>query len=269
MNRADFLKLLTLGSVGTVLARASEARIDPSAPFIDVKPKPTESVEIRRAIPVQPESIVTPPTPAPMGEYQKNNAFIFHGPATDRRIALTFDDGPTPSVTPFVLDELKKRNLKVTFFMIGQRVKASPDLARRVHEEGHEIANHTFTHPILAKMPSDRVEWELEMCQETIHNATGVTPVYFRPPYGAFKKTQGPLATSKNLNVVYWGVDPRDWSRPGVDKITGTIQKETRPGSIILMHDLHTQTRDAVPRVLDELQESNFKFERMSEFLTA
>ena len=191
------------------------------------------------------------------------------GPHDGNRIAISFDDGPTPGVTNVVLDELKKRNLKSTFFMIGNRVTAAPDLARRVLAEGHEIGNHTYHHLKLNTLAEDRVAWELTQTQETIATVTGHTPVWLRPPYGAFRKNQIGIPWQHQLGVVLWSVDPRDWSQPGEDAIVETILRDTHAGSIILCHDLHAQTARCVGRVLDGLLERHFVFAKMSEFLGA
>ena len=245
ITRANFLKTLGASvaglSLASPLAKAAEAAVQKVA-----------------AVPGAPVA-----TSAAGSEVH----FIGSGSGFGNRIAITFDDGPTPGVTNIVLDELKKRDIRSTFFMIGQRCAAAPDLARRVRDEGHEICNHTYTHPKLNSLPDNRVDWELQMCQETIHKATDHVPVWLRPPYGAFRKNQAFVPTSKNLGVVLWSVDPRDWSQPGEDKIVNTILTEARPGSIILCHDLHKQTANCVGRVLDGLLEKGFEFTNMSNFL--
>jgi peptidoglycan/xylan/chitin deacetylase (PgdA/CDA1 family) len=203
------------------------------------------------------------------GEYELNAHFVNRGPGFGRRIALTFDDGPSPGITEVVLKELSKRNVTATFFMIGNKVERYASLAKEVSDAGHEIGNHSYTHPSLSSMPADKVDYEIQKTQEAIANATGKTPAWFRPPYGAFRKDQGYIPRSKSLGVAYWSVDPRDWSKPGVGVIVSRVTSATNPGSIVLLHDLHTQTRDAVGSILDNLMESSFSFTRMSGFLGA
>lgn len=188
------------------------------------------------------------------------------GPGFGNRLAITFDDGPSPGITERVLVELKKRDLRASFFMIGSKVKASPDLAKRVYDEGHELCNHSFTHPKLDSLSDDRVRDEILRCQEAISNATGYTPVWLRPPYGAFRG-KAHIAQDLGLGIAYWSVDPRDWMRPGAQRITDSIVAQARPGSIILCHDLHTQTADAVPNILDRLLDRDYEFTSMSGFL--
>ena len=192
------------------------------------------------------------------GESEVNPAFINSGPGFGNKLALTFDDGPTPGVTERVLEELKKRNMHATFFLIGAKVDARPDLARRLVEEGHDVANHSYTHPRLAGMGDAAVDQQIGRTQEAITRATGVTPVWFRPPYGAFRREQGPLASKYGLGVAYWSVDPKDWAQPGSSAITQRVLSASQPGSIILLHDLHAQTADAVPAIFDGLKERAF-----------
>jgi peptidoglycan/xylan/chitin deacetylase (PgdA/CDA1 family) len=161
-------------------------------------------------------------------------------------------------VTERVLEELKKRDMRATFFLIGAKVDAYPDLAKRLVAEGHDVANHTYTHPRLAGMGDTAVEQQLSRCQDAIARHTGVTPVWFRPPYGAFRKEQGTIASRMGLGVAYWSVDPQDWRKPGSSAIANRVLSASQAGSIILLHDLHPQTADAVPAIFDGLLERSF-----------
>ncbi|MFH1067413.1 MAG: polysaccharide deacetylase family protein [bacterium] len=202
------------------------------------------------------------------GEEIVNPHFVSKGCGFGNRIAITFDDGPTPGVTDVILKELDKHNLRATFFMIGKKVEVSPALAKEVVDAGHEAANHSYTHSVLSRFSASQVEYELEKTQEAIFNATGKAPLWFRPPYGAFnKRAQGHIPLSKGLGIVYWSVDPRDWSRPGASAITSRVVSQTTPGSIVLLHDLHSQTAEAVPNIFSGLQEKTFAFANLTRFL--
>lgn len=203
----------------------------------------------------------------PEGETQTSAHFVNKGPGFNNRIALTYDDGPSPGVTETVLKELDKRSLTATFFMIGKKAEMYPGLAKDVADAGHEIANHTYTHPALSSLKQDRVNYELQKAQDVLHNVTGKNPVWFRPPYGAFRKDQGPIPRSKSLGVAMWSVDPRDWARPGASAIVQRVVSMTLPGSIILLHDLHSQTAEATGALLDQLMEKNYHFTSLSHFL--
>jgi peptidoglycan/xylan/chitin deacetylase (PgdA/CDA1 family) len=194
--------------------------------------------------------------------------FVKSGPSSGNRIALTFDDGPTPGVTDLILDELKRHNARATFFMIGERIAAAPDLARRVLAEGHEIGNHTFTHPNLTALPEAKVDVEIQKTQDIIAEVLQHRAVWFRPPFGALRKNQAHLLATRNLGIALWCVDPSDWSQPGVDKITGKILADTKAGSIIVCHDRHQQTVDSTKLVLDTLADRGLFFSTLSQLLS-
>jgi peptidoglycan/xylan/chitin deacetylase (PgdA/CDA1 family) len=196
---------------------------------------------------------------------EKEIPFINSGPADGNRIAMTFDDGPTPGVTEVVLDELRKRGLHATFFMIGRQVVAAPELARRVAAEGHEIGNHTFNHVKLSTLSDRQVEEEIQKTQDALGEIA--QPAWLRPPYGAFRRNQAGLAREKKIGVVFWSVDSRDWSQPGEARIVDTVLSQTKPGSIILCHDLHRQTAESIPRMLDGLLERGLNFVTLSALL--
>lgn len=225
---------------------------------------PTFSQSQTEEIPFRGDSI---DTPKDYIQPTRESPFILRGPRDTRRIAITFDDGPTPGVTEKVLQALSQNHAKATFFMIGKRIKQSPNLAREVHAQGHEIANHSYTHPMLSHLSNDMVTQELEKTQRTIEETTGVKAHWFRPPYGAFKSSQSPLAAALKLSVVIWSIDPKDWSRPGINIIYGRILSQASGGDIILCHDLHHQTGDAAPYVIASLVDRGFELVTLSELL--
>jgi peptidoglycan-N-acetylglucosamine deacetylase len=183
-------------------------------------------------------------------------------------IAMTFDDGPSAENTPRLLEMLKQRNIKATFFLIGQNVASNPDLVRRILADGHEIGNHSWTHPQLSKLSDDRVTMEITKTQDAIKDASGFTPTLLRPPYGAITPRQREWVEDRfGLNVILWSVDPFDWKRPGASVITQRILSQTRPGAIILSHDIHKQTVDAMPATLDGLIAKGYKFATVSQLI--
>lgn len=249
MKRSEFLKLLVMGSCAANMpAHKLRAVTEDSSPT----PSDAESLISSDAVEVQPKLY---------DEYQHLNAhFITRGPGLGKRICLTYDDGPTPGITDRILNELARRKLKATFFMIGRKVEQYPSLAREVVAAGHEVANHTFTHPALNRLPEARVDEEIRRAQDVISDITGHQPNWFRPPYGAFRQDQGPTPLSYKLGVANWSVDPRDWASPGASVIVQRVLSATTPGSIILLHDLKRQTLDATGPILDGLLEKRFHF---------
>jgi peptidoglycan/xylan/chitin deacetylase (PgdA/CDA1 family) len=157
-------------------------------------------------------------------------------------IALTFDDGPSPVTTTQLLDILKKRDIKVTFFVIGPNVAAHPEIVRRELADGDEIGNHSWTDPQFSKLSDQRVTEEITKTQEAIKNACGYTPTLMRPPYGAITKRQREWIEKQfGLNVILWSVDPFDWKRPGASVISQRILTGAKPAAIILSHDIHSK----------------------------
>jgi peptidoglycan/xylan/chitin deacetylase (PgdA/CDA1 family) len=183
-------------------------------------------------------------------------------------IAITFDDGPHPNNTPRLLDMLRERNIKATFYVIGRNVDLYPNVLRRTVSEGHEIGNHTYTHPILSKLGDSAVREELTKCRDAVARAAGVQPRTMRPPYGALLQRQREwIHAELNYPTIMWSVDPLDWKRPGPSVVTSRILAGTTPGAIVLAHDLHAGTVDAMPATLDGLLNKGFKFVTVSQLL--
>ena len=184
-------------------------------------------------------------------------------------IAMTFDDGPHPRNTPRVLDMLRKRNIKATFYVVGQNVGQYPHIVRRIVSEGHEIGNHSWSHANLSKMSDAGVRKELGKTRDAIVAACGVKPRTLRPPYGALRTSQRAWVHREfGYPTILWDVDPMDWKRPGPSVVTSRIVSNTRNGSIVLAHDLHKSTVDAMPTTLDGLLRRGFHFVTVSQLLT-
>ena len=183
-------------------------------------------------------------------------------------VAMTFDDGPHPKLTPKLLDMLKERNIKATFFVIGKCVAEFPDIAKRIVDEGHEIANHSWSHPQLTKLSPSAFASEIAQTNEAIEKATGIRPVTMRPPYMDINATLTKrLNDEYGLCVILWSVDPQDWKIRKSEHVSSHIIKNTAPGSIILAHDIHPSTIDAMPPALDALQSKGYKFVTVTELI--
>ena len=183
-------------------------------------------------------------------------------------VAMTFDDGPHAQNTPRLLDMLKQRNIKATFFVVGECAQEYPAIMKRIVAEGHEIANHSWSHPQLSKMGEGSVTEQLQKTHDAILNTTGVAPKLMRPPYGAFTANQRAWANAKwGYKTILWDVDPLDWKVRNAEHVKSEILRHTVPGSIILSHDIHKSTVDAMPDTLDGLIGRGFKFVTVSELV--
>jgi peptidoglycan/xylan/chitin deacetylase (PgdA/CDA1 family) len=183
-------------------------------------------------------------------------------------IAMTFDDGPHGTQTPRLLEMLKQRGLKATFFVCGQCVAEFPAVAKRIVEEGHEIANHSWSHPNLIPMSDSAVRDQLDRTHAAVKQATGVEMKVFRPPYGNFTARQRNWAfATYGYKTILWDVDTLDWQHRNPAKTEANALRETRAGSIVLQHDIHKTTVDAMPATLDGLLAKGFKFVTVSELI--
>ena len=179
-------------------------------------------------------------------------------------VALTFDDGPHPDVTPLIVSLLEKYNAKATFFMLGSRVHYYPEIARYVYENGHEIGNHTWNHPILTNMTEAQIIKEYSMTEQAIIQAIGAPSTIFRPPYGASNKLVKSAITSPHFN---WTVDTQDWKHRSAEKLLPTVQQAVHPNAIILMHDIHLSTAHGLEAVLQYLQQEGYEFVTISQMM--
>ncbi|PWI10292.1 bi-functional transferase/deacetylase [Streptomyces sp. NWU339] len=197
----------------------------------------------------------------------------------DRRLVLTFDDGPDPVWTPRVLDVLKKHDAHGVFFVTGTMASRYPGLVQRMVDEGHEIGLHTFNHPDLSLQSKRRIDWELSQNQLAITGAAGIRTSLFRPPYSSFSAAMDnkswPVTEyigSRGYITVVNNTDSEDWQRPGVDEIIRRATPENGEGAIVLMHDSggdRSQTVAALDKFLPDLKEKGYEFDNLTEALDA
>ena len=172
-------------------------------------------------------------------------------------VALTFDDGPSRKYTPLLLDGLKERGVKVSFFLVGKNIKENSDLIRRMEEEGHLIGNHTYNHVQLDKISDALAREEILKTNNAIYEVTGRYPQYMRPPYGAWKKN---MEICVEMLPVFWTIDTLDWKTKDVQAVCQVVEKEMEDGAIILMHDEYETTVNAALKIVDEYQEKGYEF---------
>lgn len=183
-------------------------------------------------------------------------------------IAMTFDDGPHGSQTPRLLKMLKDRNIHATFFVVGQCVAQNPEIAKQIVEEGHEIANHSWNHPLLSKMAEGSVREQLQKTHDVVKQTTGVTMSLMRPPFGGFTANQRSWSYATwGYKCILWDVDSLDWQHRNPAKTESIIMANTRGGSIVLCHDIHKTTIDAMAVTLDGLIKKGFRFVTVSELI--
>lgn len=179
-------------------------------------------------------------------------------------VAITFDDGPHPSYTNTILDELKKRNAVATFFVLGNRAQYYPEILQRIISEGSEIGNHTWSHKQLTLLTPEDIKKQINDTQRVIKSSTGIAPTIMRPPYGSINKN---VRQQVNMPIILWSVDPEDWKYKDRDIIVGHILTHTKDGDITLQHDLYKTTVESVGPILDELIARGYKFVTVSQLL--
>ncbi|WP_406052187.1 polysaccharide deacetylase family protein [Kribbella sp. NBC_00889] len=182
-------------------------------------------------------------------------------------VVLTFDDGPDAAYTPKILDILAKYEAKATFFEIGKNVTKHPELSKRIHDAGHSVQNHTWTHADLRHLSATAFRQQVTSTDQAIQAAIGSTPACLRPPYGGMDPTVRQRAKALGKDLVVWTVDSRDWTKPGTTAIVQRVLKNVHSGSVILMHDgggNRTQTVAALPTILKSLKAKGYGFRTLT-----
>lgn len=202
--------------------------------------------------------------------YEETGQVVWDVNTQEKVIALTFDDGPHPKYTAEVLDLLAKYKAKATFFIIGKNAEKYPELVQQTYKAGHELANHTYTHPYNASVME--LQEEIQQTNDMIYSITGFMPTLFRPVGGAYNDQMINAVADDGYKVVMWSwhQDTQDWKKPGVDSIVTKVLKGTQPGDVILFHDgggNREQTVKALEEILQELQKKGYTFVTVSELI--
>lgn len=187
-------------------------------------------------------------------------------PSNEKRVALTFDDGPNPKTTPEVLKTLDEHQVKATFFLLGTNAKSNPDIVKEIKKASHEIASHTNAHSDLTTLTPEQVKADIDKSDQAIKEITGEKPAYIRPPYGAVNKK---VAGIIKRPLIQWSVDSNDWSLKNKEKIAERVKSTVYPGSIILLHDIQEQSTQALPDILRFLKAENYELVTISELLNS
>ena len=196
-------------------------------------------------------------------------SLVWEVPSNEKSIYLTFDDGPTPVITDWVLDTLNEYGAKATFFCIGKNIKQNPQIFNRILQEGHGIGNHTNNHLKGWNTKTSTYISDIKKCEKQITKHTDVKTTLFRPPYGKIKRKQIKKVQKLGYKIVMWNVLPVDWDKKV--SVTQCLQNAvyyTKPGSIVVFHDSEKAARNmqyALPRVLQEFTNEGYKFKRIPE----
>lgn len=195
---------------------------------------------------------------------EKGIANVYHCHENEEmKIALTFDDGPHPVLTPRILDILKKYQIKATFFIVGENAKNYPDVVERILSEGHEIGNHTYTH--------DKIDpGEIEACEKTVYELTDYKTKLFRPPQGYINQSVKDTSGNLGYDIILWNIDTRDWAHTPPQQICEMVIDNITTGSIILMHDYISHcspTPEALEKMIPQITELGYQFVLVSELI--
>jgi len=207
------------------------------------------------------------PQPSPPSPPAAAAAAPSKPPLPTKYVVLTFDDGPDAAYTPQILGILAKYEAKATFFEVGKNVAKHPELTKRIHDAGHSVQNHTWTHADLRHLSATAFKQQVTATDQAIRAQIGSTPGCLRPPYGGVNPTVKQRAKALGKDLVVWTVDSRDWTRPGTAAVVQRVMKSVHSGSVILMHDgggNRTQTVAALPTILKSLKAKGYGFRTLS-----
>ncbi|WP_268912259.1 polysaccharide deacetylase family protein [Lentilactobacillus sp. SPB1-3] len=200
-----------------------------------------------------------------LNRYMPSNLRYKKPTATKQKVvALTFDDGPDPLLTPKLLKVLKKNNVPATFFEVGSSVIKYPQISRMVIQSGNQIGNHSWNHPQFTKIGKARAMHQISTTDAAIYKATGTLPAFVRPPYGAINESIG---ASFDRPTIQWDVDSLDWSYLNTPKTIKHVLTTTHNGSVILMHDIHPTSVAAVPSIIHVLKKRGYKFVTLEQLM--
>ena len=198
-------------------------------------------------------------TVAPMQKHVKITERDLRG---KKLVVLTFDDGPSSATTPILLDTLKSRDVPAVFFMLGNMARGNPDLVREVEKRGNEVASHTMYHQNLTSIPLASAVADINEAKSTLSSILGHEPAYTRPPYG---NNNDAIRSAMGTPVILWSVDTLDWKYKNTESIVSIALSQAHDGAIILMHDIHPTSVEAVPVLIDELRKNGYEFVSIKE----
>lgn len=185
----------------------------------------------------------------------------------EKKIAISFDAAWGDEFTDDILDTLDKYNVKTTFFLVGFWVDKYPDMVKKIHDRGHEIGNHSTTHPHMSKLTKDQIINELKTTGDKIAAITGKEPVVFRPPFGDYNNLLIETAEELNYYTIQWDVDSLDWKEMGVQPVVDRVTRNVKKGSIVLFHNNAKYVSEYLPLILEKLQEQGYEIVPVSDLI--
>ncbi len=195
----------------------------------------------------------------------------FRGPGTpadayadNKRVAITFDDGPSAQYTSFLLDGLKSRGVKASFFVVGQNIAGNEELLKRMYEEGHLIGNHSYHHVQLNQLSLETACLEVRQTNEQIYEITGHKPEFLRPPFGEWDRR---CECPETMIPVYWSVDSLDWKSSNPSEVVQRVLAQVEDGDIILLHDIFSSSVEAALTIIDCLHQKGYEFVTVDELI--
>lgn len=192
---------------------------------------------------------------------------IYYVETTDKKVAFSFDACWGATYTPALLEILRESNIKTTFFLTGFWVEKYPEMVRTIAEEGHEIGNHTFSHPHLNSLSEEQIKVELDKVGKMIEELTGVEPHLFRPPFGEYSNRTIMAIEKCGYQTIQWSIDSLDWQELGKDSMVQRVTENLHPGAIILFHNNGTYTAGALPEIIDFVKGKGYEILPISELL--
>ena len=183
---------------------------------------------------------------------------------TEKKVAITFDDGPNEDYTADLLKGLKERGVSATFFLLGTEVEKYPELVERIYAEGHLIGTHSYQHVNLCNLTDEKAIEQVTKTNELIKEITGECPQFIRPPFGCWKKD---LDYNTTMIEVLWDVDPKDWCTSNTDCVVARVVQSVKDGDIILLHDASKSSVNAALQIIDQLQKDGYQFVTVEELV--
>lgn len=192
---------------------------------------------------------------------------IYRVDRQDKAISISFDAAWGNEQTQNLLDILRENDVKATFFLVGMWVDKYPESVKAVFDAGHDVGNHSDTHPHMPKLSKDKITAQIEDCNNKVEKITGQRPKLFRPPYGDYNNALVDTVTDLNMYCIQWDVDSLDWKDPTADDMVKRIKSKIKPGSIILMHNGAKNTPEALPKIIKMIKEEGYTLIPISELI--